>query len=76
VTPESSTTQAQRFPLLLSFRILYTTVSFGPTLGSDVSAEDICVTRKSFMLINYFNFKLRSYTTVRFFLSLLSFPFS
>jgi hypothetical protein len=63
--PESSTTQAQRLPLLLSFRILYTAVSFGPILGSDVSAEDIGVTRTSSTLINYFNFKLRSYTTVR-----------
>ena len=46
--PESPTTQAQRLPLLLSFRILYTAVSFGLTLGSDVSAEDIGVSRTSF----------------------------
>ena len=39
--PESSTTQAHRLSLLLSYRILYTAVSFGLTLGSDVSAEDI-----------------------------------
>ena len=43
--PESSTTQAQRLSLLLSFRILYAAVSFGLTLGRDVSAKDIGVSR-------------------------------
>ena len=46
--PESSTTQAQRLSLLLSFRILYAAVSFGLTLGRDVSAKDMGVSRTSF----------------------------
>ena len=62
---ESLTTQALHFPLLLSYRILYTAVSFGLTLGSDVSAKDIDVSRTSFTLINYFNFKLRLSHRVR-----------
>jgi hypothetical protein len=44
-TQDSILKMAQRLSLLLSFRILYTAVSFGPTLGSDVSAEDIGVSR-------------------------------
>ena len=42
---ESLTTQALHFPLLLSYRILYTAVSFGAALGSDDSAEDKGFTR-------------------------------
>ena len=48
--PESSTTQAPRLSLRLSYRILYAAVSFGLTLGSDASAEDIGVSRTSFTL--------------------------
>ena len=38
--PESSMTQAHRLSLLLSYRILYIAVSFGLTLGRDVSAKE------------------------------------
>jgi hypothetical protein len=51
-TQDSILKMAQRLSLLLSFRILYTAVSFGPTLGSDVSTEYIGVSRTSFTLIN------------------------
>jgi hypothetical protein len=54
--PESSTTQVHRLSPLLSYRILYTAVSFGLTLGSDVSAKDIGVSRTSFRFNQHYNF--------------------
>ena len=59
---ESSTTQAHRLSLLLSYRILYTAVSFGLTLGKDVSAKDIGVSRTSFTFNQNYNFNLRVHT--------------
>ena len=63
--PESSTNQAHRLSLLLSYRILYTAVSFGLTLGSDVSAKDIGVSRTSFTFNQHYNFNLRVHTQLR-----------
>ena len=60
--PESSTTQAHRLSLLLSYRIIYIAVSFGLSLGRDVSAKDIGVSRTSFTFNQLQHTNIHNYT--------------